>query len=165
MNGLPAGTRVWLAAGATDMRKGFDSLAAQAQTVLGQDFRTERVFAGNFVIGFIGFATNLGFRRLRQVLLPWYRETQAQKDRVIRICRRKKIAYGAIEPLDRSRPRARADAPFQSLTSRESATRRVIRCVRCQDRERSNAGARGNDDRALHSVAPLLSNRSVRNGE
>ena len=32
MNGLPAGTRVWLAAGATDMRKGFDSLAAQAQT-------------------------------------------------------------------------------------------------------------------------------------
>jgi transposase len=24
MNGLPAGTRVWLAAGATDMRKGFD---------------------------------------------------------------------------------------------------------------------------------------------
>ena len=37
MNGLPAGTRVWLTAGATDMRKGFDSLAAQAQTVLGQD--------------------------------------------------------------------------------------------------------------------------------
>ena len=31
MIGLPAGTRVWLAAGATDMRKGFDSLAAQAQ--------------------------------------------------------------------------------------------------------------------------------------
>jgi hypothetical protein len=37
MNGLPAGTRVWLAAGAADMRKGFDSLAAQAQTVPGQD--------------------------------------------------------------------------------------------------------------------------------
>jgi transposase len=37
MNGLPGGIRVWLAAGATDMRKGFDSLAAQAQTVLGQD--------------------------------------------------------------------------------------------------------------------------------
>ena len=31
MNGLPARTRVWLAAGTTDMRKGFDSLAAQAQ--------------------------------------------------------------------------------------------------------------------------------------
>ena len=32
MIGLPAGTRAWLAAGATDMRKGFDSLAMQAQT-------------------------------------------------------------------------------------------------------------------------------------
>ena len=44
MNGLPAGTRVWLAAGATDMRKGFDSLAAQAQTVLGQDPFSGHVF-------------------------------------------------------------------------------------------------------------------------
>jgi transposase len=35
--GLPAGTRVWLAAGATDMRKGFDTLAVPAQTVLGND--------------------------------------------------------------------------------------------------------------------------------
>jgi hypothetical protein len=33
MNGLPAGIRVWPAAGATDMRKGFDSLAAQAVKV------------------------------------------------------------------------------------------------------------------------------------
>jgi transposase len=37
MMGMPAGTRIWLAAGATDMRKGFDSLAVQAQTVLGKD--------------------------------------------------------------------------------------------------------------------------------
>src|ERR1700760_4252162 len=44
MNGLPAGTRVWLAAGATDMRKGLDSLAAQAQTVLGQDPFSGHVF-------------------------------------------------------------------------------------------------------------------------
>src|SRR5689334_19526283 len=44
MSGLPAGTRVWLAAGATDMRKGFDSLAAQAQTVLGQDPFSGHVF-------------------------------------------------------------------------------------------------------------------------
>jgi ABC-type nitrate/sulfonate/bicarbonate transport system permease component len=40
-----------------------------------QTFRTERVFAGIFVIGTVGFATDLGFRRLRQWLLPWYRET------------------------------------------------------------------------------------------
>jgi hypothetical protein len=44
MNGLPAGTRVWLAAGPTDMRKGFDSLAAQAQNVLGQDPFSGHVF-------------------------------------------------------------------------------------------------------------------------
>ena len=30
----PAGTRVWLAAGVTDMRKGMDGLAALAQTAL-----------------------------------------------------------------------------------------------------------------------------------
>ena len=44
MIGLPAGTRVWLAAGATDMRKGFDSLATQAQTVLGQEPFSGHVF-------------------------------------------------------------------------------------------------------------------------
>ncbi len=37
MIGLAPGTRVWLAAGVTDMRKGFDSLAAHARTVLGKD--------------------------------------------------------------------------------------------------------------------------------
>jgi transposase len=33
----PAGTRVWLAAGATDMRKGFDGLAALIQEKLRHD--------------------------------------------------------------------------------------------------------------------------------
>jgi transposase len=37
MIGLPAGTRVWLAAGLTDMRKGFDGLATLAQSALTQD--------------------------------------------------------------------------------------------------------------------------------
>jgi transposase len=32
--GLPAHTRVWIAAGTTDMRRGFDSLAAFVQTSL-----------------------------------------------------------------------------------------------------------------------------------
>jgi hypothetical protein len=35
--GLPGGTRVWLAAGVTDMRAGFNSLAAKVQTVLERD--------------------------------------------------------------------------------------------------------------------------------
>ena len=34
MIGLPSGTRVWIAAGHTDMRKGFDGLAALVQTAL-----------------------------------------------------------------------------------------------------------------------------------
>lgn len=34
---LPAGSRVWLAAGITDLRKGFDGLAALVQTVLDKD--------------------------------------------------------------------------------------------------------------------------------
>ena len=31
---LPKGTRIWLAAGASDMRRGFDGLSAQVQHVL-----------------------------------------------------------------------------------------------------------------------------------
>ena len=34
MIALPAGTRIWLAAGVTDMRKGFDGLAALVQSTL-----------------------------------------------------------------------------------------------------------------------------------
>jgi transposase len=34
---VPASTRVWLAAGVTDMRKGFNGLAALAEKVLMQD--------------------------------------------------------------------------------------------------------------------------------
>jgi transposase len=34
MIGLPANTRVWIVAGHTDMRKGFDGLAAAVQTTL-----------------------------------------------------------------------------------------------------------------------------------
>jgi transposase len=33
----PSGTRVWLAAGVTDMRKGFTALAAQAEATLRQN--------------------------------------------------------------------------------------------------------------------------------
>lgn len=37
MIGLLSGTRIWLATGATDMRKGFDGLASLVQAVLGED--------------------------------------------------------------------------------------------------------------------------------
>jgi transposase len=37
MIGLPAGTQIWVAAGATDMRKGFDTLCAIAQETRKED--------------------------------------------------------------------------------------------------------------------------------
>ena len=42
---VPSNTRVWLAAGATDMRRGFTTLAAQAETVLKLD-----PFAGHMFV-------------------------------------------------------------------------------------------------------------------
>lgn len=42
---VPVNTRVWLAAGATDMRKGFAALASMAETVLQQD-----PFAGHLFV-------------------------------------------------------------------------------------------------------------------
>lgn len=44
MIGLSASTRVWLAAGKTDMRRGFDGLAQIAQTALAQDPYSGHVF-------------------------------------------------------------------------------------------------------------------------
>jgi transposase len=37
MIGIPGNVRIYLACGVTDMRRGFDSLAAQVQTVLSLD--------------------------------------------------------------------------------------------------------------------------------
>lgn len=44
MIALPPGTKVWLAAGKTDMRKGFDGLSAVAQTVLKENPLSGHVF-------------------------------------------------------------------------------------------------------------------------
>jgi transposase len=44
MIGLPAGTRIWLAAGVTDMRSGFNCLAAKVQTTLQEDPFSGHVF-------------------------------------------------------------------------------------------------------------------------
>lgn len=41
----PAGTRIWIAAGVTDMRRGFDGLAALVQTQLEAD-----PFSGQFFV-------------------------------------------------------------------------------------------------------------------
>lgn len=44
MMGLPAGTRIWIAAGFTDMRSGFNGLAAKVESVLADDPFSGNVF-------------------------------------------------------------------------------------------------------------------------
>jgi transposase len=44
MIALPAGTKIWIAAGVTDMRRGFHGLSAQVQTVLEQQPLSGHVF-------------------------------------------------------------------------------------------------------------------------
>ncbi|WP_211475181.1 IS66 family insertion sequence element accessory protein TnpB [Collimonas humicola] len=44
MIGLPAGTRIWMAAGVTDMRCGFNGLAAKVQMALAEDPFSGHVF-------------------------------------------------------------------------------------------------------------------------
>lgn len=44
MIGLPAGTRVWIAAGVTDMRSAFNGLAAKVATTLSEDPFSGHVF-------------------------------------------------------------------------------------------------------------------------
>ena len=41
---VPSNTRVWLAAGVTDMRRGFNTLAAQAEKVLKEDPYSSHLF-------------------------------------------------------------------------------------------------------------------------
>src|SRR5579864_1963669 len=44
MISLPAGTNIWIAAGVTDLRRGFTGLSAVAQTVLEQDPYSGHIF-------------------------------------------------------------------------------------------------------------------------
>lgn len=44
MMSVPAGTEIWIAAGVTDMRRGFDGLSALVQTVLEQNPYSGHVF-------------------------------------------------------------------------------------------------------------------------
>jgi len=78
MIGLPAGTRVWLAAGVTDMRKGMDGLAALAQTVLAENPFSGHVFVfrgrrGDLVklIWFDGDGMCLFAKRLERGRFVW----------------------------------------------------------------------------------------------
>ena len=75
---VPASTRVWLAAGVTDMRKGFNGLAALAQDVLKQDPFSGHLFVfrgrrGDLlkVIWFDGQGACLYSKRLEKGRFVW----------------------------------------------------------------------------------------------
>ena len=78
MIGLPLGTRVWLAAGVTDMRKGMDGLAALVQTTLAENPFSGHVFAfrgkrGDLVklLWWSGDGMNLYAKRLERGRFVW----------------------------------------------------------------------------------------------
>jgi len=82
MIGLPLGTRVWIAAGVTDMRRGMDSLAALVQTVLGEQPFSGDVFVfrgrrGDLVklLWWSGDGMNLYAKRLEHGRFVWPQAT------------------------------------------------------------------------------------------
>ena len=86
MIALPVGTRVWLAAGVTDMRRGMDGLASLVQTTLEHDPFSGHVFAfrgraGDLVkiLWWSGDGMNLYAKRLERGIFIW---PQADSGRV-----------------------------------------------------------------------------------
>ena len=82
MFALPSGTRVWLAAGVTDMRKGMDGLAALAQTTLAENPFSGHIFAfrgrrGDLVklLWFDGDGLCLFVKRLERGRFVWPQAT------------------------------------------------------------------------------------------
>jgi transposase len=78
MIALPAGTRVWVAAGVTDMRKGMDGLAALVQTTLAENPFSGHIFVcrgrrGDLVklVWFDGDGLCLFARRLERGRFVW----------------------------------------------------------------------------------------------
>jgi transposase len=78
MIGLPHGTRVWLGAGVTDMRKGMDGLAALVQTTLAENPFSGHVFVfrgkrGDLVklLWWSGDGMNLYAKRLERGRFVW----------------------------------------------------------------------------------------------
>lgn len=62
---MPAHTKIWLAGGVTDMRKGFNGLSALAETVLSED-----LFSGHLFV-FRGRGGDLIKINRIDELLPW----------------------------------------------------------------------------------------------
>ena len=81
----PSGTKVWLAAGVTDMRKGFAALAAQAEATLRQNPFTVHLFVfrgrrGDLVkvIWWDGQGACLFVKRLERGRFVWPQATEGK---------------------------------------------------------------------------------------
>ena len=80
---LPAGTRIWLAAGATDMRRGFDGLAALVQLQLSEDPFSGQLFVSRGrrgdrvkILWWEGDGLCLFAKRLERGRFTWPQATQ-----------------------------------------------------------------------------------------
>ena len=80
---LRTGTRIWIAAGVTDMRRGFDGLSAQVQTVLNEQPFSGHVFVfrgrrGDIVklLWFDGDGLCLFSKRLERGRFIWPQATE-----------------------------------------------------------------------------------------
>ena len=75
---VPAGVRVWLATGVTDMRRGMNTLALQVQEGLGRDPHAGDLYVfrgrkGDLVkiLWYDGFGISLYAKRLERGRFPW----------------------------------------------------------------------------------------------
>jgi transposase len=82
MIGLPAGSRIWLAAGVTDLRRGMDGLASLVQTALQEDPFAGHLFVfrgrrGDLikVLWWSGDGMNLYAKRLERGRFVWPQAT------------------------------------------------------------------------------------------
>lgn len=112
MVGPAAGTKVWLAAGRTDMRRGSDRLSAQVQTVLRLDPLSGHIFvfrgrSGDRVkvLWWDGQGLCLFYRRLEKGAFVW----PAAKDGMVQISPAQLCAL--LEGIDWRLARAAAPVP------------------------------------------------------
>ena len=84
MINLPAGTKIWLVAGITDMRSGFNGLAAKVQTALKDDPMSGQVFIFRGCSG-------------SQVKLLW-----STGDRLCLLTKRLSVVFARPAPVNRS---------------------------------------------------------------
>jgi len=109
MIGLPAGTQIWLAAGVSDMRRGFDGLAAQVQTTLERNPFSGHIFVfrgrrGDLVklLWFDGDGLCLFAKRLERGRFVWPQATDGS------VCLSRAQLSMLLEGIDWRRPKRTA---------------------------------------------------------